>query len=92
LSYTDEALVSSDFTKDPHSAIVDGPFTKTLGDDMVKVLAWYDNEWGYSSRLVELAHFIGERLTADNGQRTTDIKRQLKDGAEPKRGKPDRAE
>ncbi len=66
LSYTDEALVSSDFTKDPHSAIVDGPFTKTLGDDMVKVLAWYDNEWAYSSRLVELAHFIGERMTADN--------------------------
>ncbi len=62
LAYTDEALVSSDFTKDSHSAIVDGPFTKTLGDDMVKVLAWYDNEWGYSSRVMELAHFIGERL------------------------------
>ena len=62
LAYTDEALVSSDFRKDPHSAIVDGPFTKTLGDDMVKVLAWYDNEWAYSSRVVELAHFIGERL------------------------------
>ena len=62
LAYTDEALFSSDFTKDPHSAIVDGPFTKTLGDDMVKVLAWYDNEWAYSSRVVELAHFIGERL------------------------------
>ncbi len=62
LAYTDEALVSSDFTKDPHSAIVDGPFTQTLGDDMVKVLAWYDNEWAYSSRVVELAHYIGERL------------------------------
>ena len=66
LDYTDEALVSSDFRKDSHSAIVDGPFTKTLGDDMVQVLAWYDNEWAYSSRVVELAHFIGERLTADN--------------------------
>ncbi len=63
LAYTDEALVSSDFRKDSHSAIVDGPFTKTLGDDMVQVLAWYDNEWAYSSRVVELAHFIGERLT-----------------------------
>ncbi len=55
-------MVSSDFRKDSHSAIVDGPFNKTLGDDMVKVLAWYDNEWAYSSRVVELAHFIGERL------------------------------
>jgi glyceraldehyde 3-phosphate dehydrogenase len=62
LDYTEEELVSSDFTKNPHSAIVDGPFTKILADDMVKVLAWYDNEWGYSSRLVELAHFIGKRL------------------------------
>ena len=62
LAYTEEALVSSDFTKDPHSAIVDGPFTKTLGDDMVKVLAWYDNEWAYSCRVVELANYIGERL------------------------------
>ena len=66
LAYTDEALVSFDFRKDSHSAIVDGPFTKTLGDDMVQVLAWYDNEWAYSSRVVELAHFIGERLTTDN--------------------------
>jgi glyceraldehyde 3-phosphate dehydrogenase len=41
---------------------VDGPFTKTLGDYMVKVLAWYDNEWAYSCRVVELANYIGERL------------------------------
>ena len=66
LDYTDEALVSFDFRKDSHSAIVDGPFLKTLGDDMVQVLAWYDNEWAYSSRVVELAHFIGERLTTDS--------------------------
>ena len=62
LAYTEEELVSSDFTKNSHSAIVDGPFTKVLADDMVKVLAWYDNEWGYSSRVVELAHFIGKKL------------------------------
>ena len=62
LAYSDEPLVSSDFTKDPHSAIVDGPFIKTLANNMVKVLAWYDNEWGYSSRVVELAAFIGKRL------------------------------
>ena len=66
LAYSDEALVSSDFRKDPHSAIVDGHFIKTLAHDMVKVLAWYDNEWGYSSRVVELANLVGERLTTDN--------------------------
>ena len=62
LAYSDEPLVSSDFTQDSHSAIVDGPFIKTLGNNMVKVLAWYDNEWGYSSRVVELAEFIGKKL------------------------------
>ncbi len=62
LAYSDEALVSSDFTKDPHSAIVDGPFIKILANDMVKILAWYDNEWGYSSRVMELSNFVGERL------------------------------
>ncbi len=62
LAYSDEPLVSSDFTKDPHSAIVDGPFIKILANNMVKVLAWYDNEWGYSSRVVELAEFIGKKL------------------------------
>ena len=63
LKYSEEPLVSADFIKDPHSAVVDGPFTKVLGQDMVKVLAWYDNEWGYSSRVLELAGFIGKRLT-----------------------------
>lgn len=62
LAYSDEPLVSSDFTKDPHSAIVDGPFIKILGNNMVKILAWYDNEWGYSCRVVELAEFIGKKL------------------------------
>ena len=66
LAYTEEPLVSSDFTKDPHSAVVDGPFIKTLGNNMVKVLAWYDNEWGYSNRVLELAGFIGGKLTADH--------------------------
>ena len=63
LKYSEEPLVSADFIKDPHSAVVDGPFTKVLGQDMVKVLAWYDNEWGYSNRVLELAGFIGKRLT-----------------------------
>jgi glyceraldehyde 3-phosphate dehydrogenase len=61
LAYTDEPLVSSDFRGDPHSAIVDGLSTMVLGGNMVKVVSWYDNEWGYSSRVADLAHFIGEK-------------------------------
>jgi len=51
LQYTDEELVSADFLHNPHSSIVDGPLTKALGDRMVKVFSWYDNEWGFSVRL-----------------------------------------
>ena len=51
--YTDEPLVSIDFQGDPHSSIVDGPSTKVIGT-MAKVLAWYDNEWGYSNRVLDL--------------------------------------
>lgn len=61
LAYTDEPLVSSDFRGDPHSAIVDGLSTMVLGGNMVKALAWYDNEWGYSCRVADLAHFIGQK-------------------------------
>ena len=58
LAYTEEALVSTDFKGDRHSAIVDGPFTQLIGKKMVKVLAWYDNEWGYSHRVLELAEYV----------------------------------
>ncbi len=58
LVYTEEELVSSDFLKNPASAIVDGPFTQVLGSNMVKILAWYDNEWGYSNRVLELAELV----------------------------------
>jgi glyceraldehyde 3-phosphate dehydrogenase len=61
LGYTDEALVSSDFRQDPHSSVVDGSCTMVVGENMVKVLAWYDNEWGYSSRLADLAAYIAEK-------------------------------
>ena len=54
LSYTDEPLVSSDFMRNPNSSIVDGKMTRVIGDNMVKVLSWYDNEWGYSNRVVDL--------------------------------------
>ena len=55
IGITEEELVSSDFIGDPHSCIVDLPLIDVVGGNMVKVVAWYDNEWGYSSRLVELA-------------------------------------
>jgi glyceraldehyde 3-phosphate dehydrogenase len=62
LAYTEEPLVSVDFTGDPHSAVVDGQSTTVMSGRMIKVLAWYDNEWGYSSRVVDLARYVGERL------------------------------
>ncbi len=61
LGYTEEPLVSSDFMGDARSSIVDGSMTKVLGGNLVKVLAWYDNEWGYSNRVVDLARLIAER-------------------------------
>lgn len=62
LDYTDEPLVSTDFRGDAHSSIIDGLSTMVLGDNMVKVIAWYDNEWGYSSRVADLTNFVAERL------------------------------
>jgi glyceraldehyde 3-phosphate dehydrogenase len=61
LSYTDEPLVSSDIVSDPHSAIFDAGLVKVIGNT-VKVSAWYDNEWGYSNRLVDLTEYVAERL------------------------------
>jgi len=64
LGYTDEPLVSVDFTGDPRSSIVDGASTGVIDGRLVKVLSWYDNEWGYSCRVVDLARYVGERLPA----------------------------
>jgi glyceraldehyde 3-phosphate dehydrogenase len=58
LQYTEEELVSADFLHNPHSSIVDGPLTKALGDRMLKVFSWYDNEWGFSMRLRDLIKLI----------------------------------
>ena len=54
LAYSEEELVSIDFKGNPHSSIVDAPYTKVMDGDFVKVLSWYDNEWGYANRCVEL--------------------------------------
>ncbi len=67
LGYTEEPLVSSDFRMDPRSSIVDGQSTMVLGDRLVKVLAWYDNEWAYACRIGELVALICERgIDTDN--------------------------
>jgi glyceraldehyde 3-phosphate dehydrogenase len=62
LAVCDEQLVSADFLHDSHSSIVDAPSTISLGDHTVKVLAWYDNEWGYSCRVADLVDYMAQRL------------------------------
>lgn len=62
LGYTDEPLVSIDFRQDSRSSIVDGLSTMVIDGNLVKVISWYDNEWGYSNRIVDLANYIAERL------------------------------
>jgi glyceraldehyde 3-phosphate dehydrogenase len=64
LSVSDEPLVSIDYTGNPHSSVVDSLSTAVMDGRMVKVLAWYDNEWGYSNRVIDLVSFVGERLPA----------------------------
>lgn len=58
IEYSEQPLVSSDIIGNPHSAIIDGLSTKVIDGDFIKILAWYDNEWGYSNRLVEMAEKI----------------------------------
>ncbi len=61
LQYTDELLVSVDFKGNPHSSIFDGPSTKVIGGNMVKVLSWYDNEWGFSCRMRDLVMYLASK-------------------------------
>ncbi len=61
LEYTDEPLVSSDFIGNPHSCILDSLSTMVMDGDMVKLLGWYDNEWGYSCRTADLAAFLVDK-------------------------------
>lgn len=62
LDITDEPLVSVDFTTNEHSAIIDGLSTMVIGENKVKILAWYDNEWGYSCRVVDLTKYVAKKL------------------------------
>ncbi|KYG11007.1 glyceraldehyde-3-phosphate dehydrogenase [Sorangium cellulosum] len=62
LGYTEEPLVSSDYLGDPRSSIFDATLTQVMGDRFAKVFAWYDNEWGFSNRMVELAQLVAAKL------------------------------
>ncbi len=68
LDVTEEELVSTDFIGNSHSAIVDLPLTNVVGGNLLKVVAWYDNEWGYSNRLVEVTADTGRQLHGENIQ------------------------
>jgi glyceraldehyde 3-phosphate dehydrogenase len=61
LSYMEDPIVSTDIVTDPHSSIIDAALTSTI-DDMAKVVSWYDNEWGYSNRLVDLTRLVAAKL------------------------------
>jgi glyceraldehyde 3-phosphate dehydrogenase len=62
MAYTDEELVSSDYIGDPHSCIFDSKCTNVVDGTLIKVSGWYDNEWGYASRCVDLLRYVGARL------------------------------
>jgi glyceraldehyde 3-phosphate dehydrogenase len=62
LEYSEAPLVSVDLNGNPHSSIFDAPLTKVVGNRMVKVFSWYDNEWGYSNRLADIAAFVADQL------------------------------
>ena len=64
LRYSDEPLVSSDLNHDPHSAIFAGPLTKVIDGHLVKIIAWYDNEWGFANRMIDVARTMNEKIGA----------------------------
>jgi len=61
LAYTEDPVVSTDMLHNPNSSIVDSDLTKVMGGNLVKVVAWYDNEWGYSMRVVDLVEFLAKK-------------------------------
>jgi glyceraldehyde 3-phosphate dehydrogenase len=73
LGVSDEPLVSTDFRGDSRSSIIDAASTMVLGGTMVKVISWYDNEWGYSCRVADLIGYVAERLPAAQGAATASV-------------------
>lgn len=66
IKYSDEPLVSIDYTTTEHSAIIDGLSTMVMDDHKIKILAWYDNEWGYSKRVTDLAKHAGSHIRQEH--------------------------
>ena len=64
ISYSESPLVSSDLNHDPHSAIFASPLTKDMDGDLVKIIAWYDNEWGFANRMIDVARVMGRNIGA----------------------------
>ena len=62
LAYSDEPLVSIDYLGNPHSSIVDGKSTMVIEGNLIKVLSWYDNEWGFSCRMIDLVKLVAKSL------------------------------
>jgi glyceraldehyde 3-phosphate dehydrogenase len=62
LAYVEAELVSCDYIGNPHSSSFDATMTQVLGDNFAKVFSWYDNEWGFSNRMVELAQLVASKL------------------------------
>ena len=62
ICYSENALVSSDLNHDPHSATYASLLTKSMDGDLVKVIAWYDNEWGFANRMIDVARVMGEKV------------------------------
>jgi glyceraldehyde 3-phosphate dehydrogenase len=88
LDVTEEELVSSDFIGNSHSAIVDLSLTNVVGGNLLKVVAWYDNEWGYSNRLVELTADVGKLLQNDGGNVQMDDNKPADDNQQPAAAEP----
>jgi glyceraldehyde 3-phosphate dehydrogenase len=61
LAYTEDPVVSTDMLRNPNSSIVDSLLTKVVGGNLLKVVSWYDNEWGYSCRVVDLIAFLAKK-------------------------------
>ena len=62
LGYSDEPLVSIDYRGNPLSSIIDGPSTMVVDKNLIKVLSWYDNEWGFSCRMIDLVKLVAKSL------------------------------
>ena len=87
LAFEEQPLVSTDFRGNSNSSIVDAEYTKVIGPNLVKVLSWYDNEWGYSCRVRDLVKYIARRgLSKRPGDRKKSLTRRREDAKKNRKG------